>query len=208
MRGIAGYANELDREHRAGLGERAAFCLTQILSSTRKMDTLIEDLLRYASFDAEATLLTAVDLPVLVEGILGDRALVIAEQHVEVTVDIPFTFMHAWERGLTQVLANLVDNALKYSRGTSHPRLAIRAEESGSEWRLSVRDNGTGFDMKNHDEIFGIFKRLVRDDEVEGTGIGLAICKKVLDRQAGRIWAESAPGRGATFFVVLPRLQP
>ncbi|MCX6068850.1 MAG: ATP-binding protein, partial [Chloroflexi bacterium] len=86
------------------------------------------------------------------------------------------------------------------------PRLVIRAEQTGEAWQLSVSDNGIGFDMRYHDRIFGLFNRLVRVDEYEGTGAGLAIVKKVLDKQGGRIWAESAPGQGATFFVELPDL--
>jgi len=122
-----------------------------------------------------------------------------------VTVDIPFTTLQAWERGLVQALANLIDNAIKYSREASPARLGIRAVESGTAWRLSVSDNGIGFDMKYVDRIFGLFNRLVRADEFEGTGVGLAIAKKSLEKQGGRIWAESAPGQGATFFVELPK---
>jgi signal transduction histidine kinase len=205
LRGIAGYANELDRRHRAGLSERAEFCITQVLTATRNMDHLIEDLLHYSRMDAQTTSLTEVDLRGLVEAILKDRGLVIDEQHIEVTVDIPFTTLQAWERGLVQALANLIDNAIKYSCEASPSRLGIRAVESGTAWRLSVSDNGIGFDMKYVDRIFGLFNRLVRADEFEGTGVGLAIAKKALEKQGGRIWAESAPGRGATFFVELPK---
>ena len=205
LRGIAGYANELDRRHRAGLSERAEFCITQVLTATRNMDHLIEDLLHYSRMDAQTTSLTEVDLRGLVQAILKDRGLVIDEQHIEVTVDIPFTTLQAWERGLVQALANLIDNAIKYSCEASPPRLGIRAVESGTAWRLSVSDNGIGFDMKYVDRIFGLFNRLVRADEFEGTGVGLAIAKKSLEKQGGRIWAESAPGQGATFFVELPK---
>jgi light-regulated signal transduction histidine kinase (bacteriophytochrome) len=204
LRGIAGYASELDRKHRAGLSERAHFCLTQILSATKHLDHLIEDLLLYSRLEAETPSLTDVNLRGLVEGILRDRDLVIREQHAEVTVDIPLTTIRAWERGLVQVLTNLIDNAMKYSRKADPPRVSIAAEAVDGAFRLIVRDNGIGFEMKYHDRIFGLFNRLVRVDEFEGTGAGLAIVKKVLDKQGGRIWAESAPGQGATFFVEIP----
>jgi PAS domain S-box-containing protein len=205
LRGIAGYANELDRKHRAGLGDRARFCLTQILTATSNLDQLIEDLLHYSRLDAETPSLTAVNPRDLVEGILRDRRLAITEQHIEVAVDIPFTTLRTWERGLLQVLTNLVDNAIKYSRKASPPRLCIAGASLEGVWRLTVGDNGIGFDMKYHDRIFGLFNRLVRMEEFEGTGAGLAIVRKVLDKLGGTIRAESAPGAGATFFVEIPK---
>ena len=123
-------------------------------------------------------------------------------------MDVPAgTRVRAWERGLVQVVTNLVDNAIKYSRHASPPRLRIAATVLDEEWRLTVGDNGIGFDMKYHDRIFGLFNRLVRMEDYEGTGAGLAIVRKVLEKQGGHVWAESAPGEGATFFVALPRLR-
>jgi light-regulated signal transduction histidine kinase (bacteriophytochrome) len=137
--------------------------------------------------------------------ILRDRDLVIKEQHIEVTVDLPATQLLTWERGLLQVLSNLIDNAIKYSRHAKPPRLRIAATELSDAWCISVADNGVGFDMKYHDRIFKLFNRLVRMEEFEGTGAGLAIARKVVEKQGGRLWAESAPGQGATFFVELPK---
>ncbi len=207
LRGIAGYASELSRKHRHGLSERAQFCLGQIVSAATNLDRLIEDLLHYSRLDAETPSATEVNLRDLVEGILRDRQLAISEQHVEVTVDVPSITVRAWERGVVQVLTNLIDNALKYSRAANPPRLRIAAALVDGECRLTVSDNGIGFDMKYADRIFGLFNRLVRMEDYEGTGAGLAIVKKVLDKQGGRIWAESAPGEGATFFVALPPVQ-
>jgi light-regulated signal transduction histidine kinase (bacteriophytochrome) len=205
LRGIAGYANELTRKHSSALGQRAQFCVAQINSAASSLDHLIEDLLHYSRLDAETPSFTDVILRDLVEGLLRDRQLALAEQHVEVTVDIPFSSVRAWERGLVQVLTNLIDNAMKYSRKASPPRLRIAAALLNDEWRLTVSDNGIGFDMKYHDRIFGLFNRLVRMEDYEGTGAGLAIVKKVVEKHGGRVWAESAPGEGATFFVTLPR---
>jgi signal transduction histidine kinase len=204
LRGIAGYSAELDRKHRAGLDERGQFCIGQILTATRNLDRLIEDLLRYSRLDAETPSLTEVNLRHLVEGILQAHSLIIAEQRVEVTVDVPPITLETWERGLAQVLANLIDNALKYSRKATPPRLTIAAEELPGTCRVTVADNGIGFDMKYHDRIFGLFNRLVRADEYEGTGAGLAIVKKLTEKLGGTIRAESALGQGATFFVELP----
>jgi PAS domain S-box-containing protein len=205
LRGIAGYASELDRRHREGLSDRALFCLTQILTAASHLDQLIEDLLRYSRLDAETPSLTAVDVRGVVEMILSDRDLIIKEQRIEVAVEVPFATVQTWERGLVQVLSNLIDNAIKYSRKADPPRLRIAATSLDGVWRVAVGDNGIGFDMKYHDRIFRLFNRLVRMEEFEGTGAGLAIARKVVEKQGGRIWAESAPGQGATFFIELPK---
>ena len=208
LRGISGYAEELKREPSAGPNERALFCLSQILTATHNLDRLIDDLLHFARVDAAAPVFTEVNLGRLVAAILKDRGLVIAEQCAEVTVDIGFITLRTWENGLMQVLSNLIDNALKYSRKANPPRVGIRAEESDNCWRLVVSDNGIGFDMKYNERIYGLFNRLVRAAEFEGTGVGLAIVKKVLDKLGGSIRAESQPGHGAIFYAELPKPQP
>ena len=205
LRGIAGYANELARKHQEGLGERAQFCLTQILTATSNLDHLIEDLLRYSRLDAESPSSTTVDLRNLVNMILRDRELEIQHGHIEVTLDIPFATLQTWERGLVQVMSNLIDNAIKYSREATPPRLHVEAKSLDQVWQVIVGDNGIGFDMKYHDRLFKLFNRLVRMEEFEGTGAGLAIARKVLEKQGGRIRAESAPHQGARFFVELPK---
>lgn len=204
LRGITGYAQELERRHKEGLTERAQFCIAQIITASKNLDSLIEDLLKYSRIDTETPTLIEVNLLNLVQGILRDRSLVITEQSVEVSVNVPPVMLLAWERGLQQVLANLIDNALKYSRHSQPPRLTIRAEDSNGICRIAVTDNGIGFDMKYHERIFGLFNRLVRADEFDGTGAGLAIVKKLMEKLGGSIRAESVPGQGATFFVELP----
>ena len=204
LRGIAGYAQELDRRHRAGLSARALKCVDQILTSTQNLDRLIEDLLHYARLDAQVPRETDINLPQLIDGMLRERKPVIPAHRADVTVDLSSTAIRAWERGLLQVMANLIDNAFKYSRDATPPRLHIRSEELPGVCRITIADNGIGFDMKYHDRMFGLFNRLVRQEDFEGTGAGLAIVKKVLEKMGGRIWAQSTPGAGATFFVELP----
>jgi light-regulated signal transduction histidine kinase (bacteriophytochrome) len=104
---------------------------------------------------------------------------------------------------LQQLLQNLLSNAIKY-RSKSPPRVHIHAARQGSEWLFSVRDNGIGIDPKYASQIFGVFKRLHNSDQYPGTGIGLAICQKIVERYGGRIWVESQLGHGATFFLTLP----
>jgi signal transduction histidine kinase len=208
LRGISGYAQELQRRHQSGMSERALFCVQQILTATSNLDHLIEDLLQYSRLDVERTTPTSFSLPALVETLLRDRSRVIAEQGIELVTDLKVSTLYDWERYVAQVLTNLIDNAIKYSRNAQPPRIYITAEEQPSSILLTVRDNGIGFDMKYHDRIFGLFNRLVRQNEFEGTGAGLAIVKKLLDRRGGKIWAEAQPGLGAAFFVELPKLEP
>lgn len=205
LRGIAGYARELERRHVSGLDERGRFCVEQILSATRNLDHLIEDLLHYSRVDSETPTWVDVQLRHVIDGILQDRHAGIVERGTEVTIDVPPIAIRTWDRGLLQVLTNLIDNAIKYSRNSTPPRIHVAAHEEADHVRVSVRDNGIGFDMKYHDRIFGLFNRLVRQEEYEGTGAGLAIARKVMDKLGGRIGAESVPARGTTFFVDLPR---
>ena len=206
LRGIAGYAEELVRKHAAALSERAGFCVGQILGAARNLDRLIEDLLSFARLDTEPVVYGDVDLRALVVTILQDRSLDIAERGVQVTVRLPRATLHSWETGLKQVMANLIDNALKFSRHATPARVTIRAEEQASQWQIVVSDNGIGFDPQHHDRMFLLFNRLVRAEAFEGTGAGLAIVKKVVDTLGGSIQATGAPGQGALFSVTLPKL--
>jgi PAS domain S-box-containing protein len=204
LRGIAGYAQELDRRHKAGLSDRALFCLKQILVATNNLDRLIEDLLNYSRLDAAMPSDNDVDLRRLVQDILAERRQVISDHGVELVVDLLTPRLRTWERGLLQILTNLIDNALKYSRASTPPRLEIISRMLDGRCQITISDNGIGFDMKYHDRIFGLFNRLVRQEEFEGTGAGLAIVKKLVEKLGGRIWAEAIPGSGAKFFVALP----
>ena len=207
LRGISGYARELERRHSAAHGERARLCVERIQTAARNLDRLIEDLLYYSRLDAETPSSIEVDLPRLIDAILRDRRPIILEQHADISIDLTVTRPRTWERGLMRVLTNLIDNALKYSRRATPPRVKITSAPVADGLRLAVSDNGIGFDMKYHDRIFGLFNRLVREEDFEGTGAGLAIVKKLVDKMGGRIWAESSFGAGAAFYVDLPATQ-
>jgi signal transduction histidine kinase len=106
---------------------------------------------------------------------------------------------------LAHVFQNVLSNALKYRQKGVPPEIWVSAKQEGDRWIIAVRDNGIGFEQKYADRIFGLFKRLHKD-EYPGTGLGLAICKRIVERYGGRMWAESQPGEGATFFFSLPRV--
>jgi PAS domain S-box-containing protein len=208
LRGIAGYAQEIDRRHRSGLDERGLWCLAQIMTATANLDRLIEDLLHYSRVDAQTPTPTEIDLAAMVETILHDCKPLIAAHGTQVTVELSARRVSAWQRGLTQALTNLIDNAIKYSRDAVPPTVRIGSDVLPGRVRVTVADNGIGFDMKHRDRIFGLFNRLVRQEDFEGTGAGLAIVKKVVEKMGGSVRAESSPGAGSTFIVELPQPAP
>jgi PAS domain S-box-containing protein len=208
LRAIAGYARELDRAHRTRLDGRGQTCVAQILSATQNLDRLIEDLLHYSRIDVEPASATRVDLRRLINGILRDRKLLLDAQGVELKVQLDVACVDTWERGLTQILSNLLDNAVKYSRDATPPVVRVWSQDLDDVVRIAIADNGVGFDMKHHDRMFGLFNRLEGHERFEGTGAGLAIVKKIAEKIGARVRAEAAPRAGATFMVDLPTSGP
>ncbi len=144
-----------------------------------------------------------IDAGEVLDKVLAGMGLAIQDSGATVSrTDLPQICMHEFQ--LEQVLQNLVGNAIRY-RGALPPCISIAAEQSGEEWLFSVRDNGIGIDPEYKEQIFGIFKRLHSASEYPGTGMGLAICQRVIERVGGRIWVESEPGRGSTFYFTIPR---
>jgi len=204
LRSIAGYGRELKRDHRDRLSNRAAHCVDAIVSATRNLDRLIEDLLGYSRLDAERPTETDVDLADVVNGILEDSRAAIAAHETQISLDLAVAHVRTWKRGLTQILTNLIDNAIKFSKDSKPPRVRVTSEAHADAVHLVVSDNGIGFDMAHRERIFGLFTRLVSPDQFDGTGAGLAIVRKVAERIGARVHAESHSGTGATFVVELP----
>jgi signal transduction histidine kinase len=169
------------------------------------MSTLISDLLAYSRATTERDRITAtVSLEDLLMDVLRSVKVLVDETGATVRHNgLPVVYGDPAQ--LRQVLQNLIVNALKYRRQEVAPEVEIGVRRNGGEWLVWVRDNGMGFAQEFSDRIFGIFKRL-HGREVPGTGIGLAICKTVVERHGGRIWAESEIGKGSTFFFTLPAM--
>jgi signal transduction histidine kinase len=146
-----------------------------------------------------------VDLQAAVRLVLAEKEEDIREAGAELRLDLPATGPQVLAdfHGLSQVLRNLVENALKYSAAATPPVIEIGCRREGESCLLWITDNGIGFDMSYHDRIFEIFRRLHTYDEFPGSGVGLALVKKAMDRMGGKVWAESAPDQGATFFLQL-----
>lgn len=204
LRGIDGYSRLLVDDHAASLDDEARLFLQNIRQAAANMGRLIDDLLSYSRLERRPMQRTPSSLPALVERLLADRALDMQARGVVVTRDLPDTPVNVDVPSLTMALANLIDNALKFSGDAHPPSLNIGASVTPAGTHIWVRDNGVGFDMKYSERIFDIFHRLHRAEEYPGTGIGLAIVRKSMERVGGRAWAESRPGEGATFHLELP----
>jgi len=163
---------------------------------------LIVDLLEYSRVERQDVEGTATDGEAVLEQAVRDLRLTIAESGAIVTHD-PLPTVVTVPGQLKQVIENLLSNAVKF-RGPAPPRIHLAARRHGTEWVFAVRDNGIGLDPQYAHRIFQMFQRLHTRREYPGTGIGLAICKRIVERHGGRIWVESEPGQGATFYFTLP----
>ena len=206
VRSVEGFTALLLEDHGAVLTSEVRDYLLRIQRSAHHMARLINDLLAYARIEQMDSLLAAVPLARtvgdVVEALRND--IEASGGRVQWSVDEALA-VHAHPQGLAMVLRNLIDNALKFTRPGVPPEITIEAAGEDNKVHITVKDRGQGFDMKYHDRIFAIFQRLHRPDDVNGTGIGLAMVHKAVERMDGRIWAESQPGQGAVFLVELPR---
>jgi signal transduction histidine kinase len=171
------------------------------------MNRLIDDLLAYSRLDRRQLQPGLVEPRALVAALLTERGDELTQRGVQVHVTLPAIALHTDYEGLALALRNLLDNALKFTRDNPAPAIEIGGEVAPDSLIVWVQDNGIGFDMKHHDRIFEIFHRLHRADEYAGTGIGLAIVRRALERMGGRAWADSRPGGPTTFYLQLPMLQ-
>jgi light-regulated signal transduction histidine kinase (bacteriophytochrome) len=192
------YHNLLDADGRQFLG-----FLTE---GGRRLATLIDDLLAYTRAGIVDAPTSTVDAEAALRHALSSLSEAIRENDALVEYD-PLPLVHMSEAHLQQIFQNLIGNALKY-RTEQRPQIHISAVHQGAAWRFAVRDNGIGIDPHYKEKIFGVFKRLHRDQKYSGTGIGLAICQRVVERYGGRIRVESQPGHGATFFFTVPEPTP
>jgi PAS domain S-box-containing protein len=208
LRHVAGFSDKLGRHLGEGMDEKTRHYLEVIGGSARRMSQLIDDLLVYSRLGRGALRLQAVDMQSLVA---EARAMLDTGEQGEGRADrvewriAPLPIVLADENMMRQVWSNLLGNAVKYSSQRERAVIDVehRRQEDGSHL-FSVRDNGAGFDMAYAGKLFGVFQRLHKASDFPGTGIGLASVRRVLGRHGGRIWAESAPDQGATFFFTLP----
>lgn len=204
LRGIDGYSQLLVEEYGERLDDDGRQFVQRIRHGVQIMGELISDLLEYSRMERRDMAAEPVSLLPLVQQVLDGYEAEVHRQGAQVQLAMePFTLALDRE-GMAVVLRNLIGNALKFSRDRQPPRVEIGSRSEAGRRILWVRDNGVGFDMKYHDRMFGIFQRLHRAEEFPGTGVGLALVFKAVQRMGGRVWAESTLGAGATFFLEFP----
>jgi light-regulated signal transduction histidine kinase (bacteriophytochrome) len=167
------------------------------------MSALVQDLLIYARVQTEWDRPGSDSLDQVLETALSSLKTAIDESKAVVTHD-PLPEIEADQGQMVRLFQNLLGNAVKYRKPDVAPQIHVSAKQQNSEWVIVVQDNGIGFDPKYAREIFAPFKRLHSRDRYEGTGVGLAICRRIVENHKGRIWAESKDGEGSTFFFTLP----
>lgn len=212
LREIEGFSSLLKRrldgasqERSRTLDEKTEHYLDMIHTSALRMTALIDALLRYSRLEQQTLPMSKVDLRTLLEGILSDLVMSKGGSAPKISLHLPFTDVWGEPTSIRQAVVNLLDNAVKFSHGIDAPEVTIGGTETGDERIVWVRDNGIGFDPGNADKIFRLFERLHGQADYEGTGVGLAIVKLVMDKHGGRVWAESSPGKGSTFFLAFQK---
>ncbi len=207
LRGIDGYSKLLLERHKDRLDSEGQRFLSAVRSAVSQMNELIEGLLAYSRMERHNINAQDINPSDLVRDIIAGRMVDIKERHIDVRVEIPFKVLSFDPEDLRQALSQLLDNAIKFTRTVSAPHIKINGQETEKSYILSMRDNGIGFDMKYHDRLFEMLWRLNPVEEYHGAGIGLATVRRIMDRTGGRVWAQSKPGEGATFYLEIPRRQ-
>lgn len=214
---ITSYLGLVERRYREKLDDDGREFIDFAVDGARRMRALIQSLLEYSRVDRGAGELEEVDAGAVLEQVIEDLALEIEEAGATVSAD-PLPRLQADPALLRQLIQNLLSNALKFRHPDRPPQVQVSARRVGDAgdpahtdipgWRLEVRDNGIGIEQRYHDRIFVIFQRLHQRDQYDGTGIGLAICKRIVERRGGTIALESTPGDGTTFRFTVPDAPP
>jgi PAS domain S-box-containing protein len=201
LRMITSYLELLERRYKGQLDAKADTFIAYAVDGASRMQTLINDLLNYSRVGRQVREFEDVDCDLVLDRVLRYLQVTIAQNQAEI-VYTPLPQVHGDPSQLIQLFQNIIGNAIKF-RSLEPPRIEISAEYADDKWLFSVRDNGIGIENEYLDRIFVIFQRLHGKTEYPGTGIGLAVCKKIIERHGGNLWVESQPDRGSTFFFTL-----
>jgi signal transduction histidine kinase len=206
LRAIEGFSAILLEEHAEGMNEEGRRCLATIRRGAVRLAKFIDDLLDYSSLLRQTVRLNVVNMNHLTQAVLGELLDKTPERNISLHLgDLPPTLC---DRDMMyKVLTNLLGNAIRFTSTRAEAQIEFTGAEEGGEIVYVVKDNGVGFDMRYAHKLFGIFQRLHGLDEFEGTGIGLAIVKRIIDLHGGRVWAEAKVGEGAVVHFALPRME-
>lgn len=202
LRMVTSYLQLLERLYGDELDSDAQEFIDYAVDGADRMQAMVDGLLEYSRIDTDGGEFESTDMETVLDQAAANLDVAIEESDAEITSDSLPT-VSGTETHLIQVFQNLIGNAIKYT-DEEPPRIHVGAEKREDEWIFAVEDNGIGIDPDNADQIFEIFNRLHHTDENSGTGLGLALCKKVIRRHGGRIWVDSEPGEGATFSFTIP----
>lgn len=203
LRAISGFTELLAKRYQGQLDERADKYISFITEGSLRMQQMIQDLLSYSRVQTQAHEFAKTDSKAALDRALGNLRVAIQKSNASITND-PLPEIIAEGDQIALVFQNLIGNAIKYQRPQVTPVIHISAQKGEKDWLFSVADNGIGIDEKYADRLFKIFQRLHTRDEYPGTGIGLAICKRIIERHGGTIWLKSRPGEGTTFYFTIP----
>jgi signal transduction histidine kinase len=205
IRMVRNYVQLLAKRYQGQLDEKAQKYISYVLEGSERMQLLIHDLLRLSRVSSQGEILQATDANQVLSSVLKSLQLLIEEIKAKIEHD-PLPVVSADSTQLGQVFQNLISNAIKF-HGDKAPEIKVGVRELAHAYEFFVSDNGIGINKAYFDQIFVIFQRLHTRDKYEGSGIGLALCKKIIDRHGGRIWVESNEGEGSKFFFTLKKSQ-
>jgi light-regulated signal transduction histidine kinase (bacteriophytochrome) len=202
LRQVITYSQLLNTRYQHRLDAAANEFIGYTVAGAKRLQQLILDLLAYTEIETQPQIFTAVESEAVLAGALSDLRTAIAERGATVTYD-PLPLVWGDVAQLQLVFRNLLANGIKF-QNLHPPNVHISAQARGSQWEFAVRDNGIGIAPQDRERIFMVFQRLHHQEPYPKPGIGLAICKKIIERHGGKIWVESTPGQGATFLFTLP----
>jgi light-regulated signal transduction histidine kinase (bacteriophytochrome) len=203
LRTIASFTQLLERRYKEKLDSDADEYIDFIVSAAVRMKKMIQGLLDYSRIDTQGGEFKLTDIEEALNEVLSNLNAAIKENNVKITHD-PLPTVKADGRQITQLFQNLISNAIKFRKKDESPKIHIKAAKKNDEYVFSVSDNGIGMENKYTSHIFELFKRLHTIDKYEGTGIGLAIAERIVERHGGRIWVESELGKGSVFYFTVP----
>ena len=203
LRMVISYLTLLDKKYKGELDSQAKEYITHAVEGGARMRRLIDDLLEYSRIESRTNVFAPVDMKKVMESTIKVLKAPIEESKADIRIE-PMPTISGDRSQMQQVMQNLISNSLKF-KGPDRPLVNISAIDGKKEWTFSVKDNGIGLNTEYSDKIFQMFQRLHNQDQYPGTGVGLAIVKKIVERHGGRIWVESEEGKGATFSFTIPK---
>lgn len=204
LRAIDGFSRIMIEDYENELDEEGVRLLNIIRENTKKMGQLIDDILLLSRAGRQEMNLGKIDISALAKNVYGEFHQETDDRNINFVVD-EMPPVQADRALITQVLTNLIGNAIKFTRQTENPTIEFGYTEDETNYIYHVKDNGAGFNMKYYDKLFGLFQRLHSQDEFEGTGVGLSIVQRIISRHNGRVWGEGEVGKGATIYFSLPK---